>query len=73
MKSNVVSVLLWGKEISKLQWKGCYKERFGKVGALVSFNPEYHKFGFDVTPRPKGRKKVGAQSGVCTIGQSQAH
>ena len=27
----------------------------------------------DVTPRPKGRKKVGAPKGACTTGQSQAH
>lgn len=50
MKNNVVSVLLWGKEICKLRWEGGYRPRFGKVGALVSFNPEYQSFGFDVDP-----------------------
>jgi len=50
MKSNVVSVFLWGKEICKLQWIGGYKEHFGKVGSLVSFNPEYEQYGFDVDP-----------------------
>ncbi len=50
MKNNIVSVLLWGKEIGKLIWEGGYRPNFGKVGARVSFNPEYHSFGFDVDP-----------------------
>ncbi|MDE7150590.1 MAG: type II toxin-antitoxin system HipA family toxin [Bacteroidales bacterium] len=50
MKNNIVSVLLWGKEIGKLRWEGGYRSNFGKVGARVSFNPEYHSFGFDVDP-----------------------
>ncbi len=50
MKNNIVSVLLWGKEICKLRWEGGYRPHFGKVGSLISFNPEYHSFGFDVDP-----------------------
>lgn len=50
MKSNVVNVLLWGKEICRLQWQGGYKEKFGKIGSLISFNPEYKSYGFDVDP-----------------------
>lgn len=50
MKNNIVSVLLWGKEICKLKWEGGYRQKFGKVGSLISFNPEYHSFGFDVDP-----------------------
>lgn len=50
MKNNIVSVLLWGREICKLRWEGVYRSNFGKVGALISFNPEYHTFGFDVDP-----------------------
>ena len=50
MKDNVVSVRLWDKEICRLQWQGGYKAQFGKVGSLVSFNPEYATYGFDVDP-----------------------
>lgn len=50
MKSNIVRVLLWDREICRLQWQGGYREGFGKVGSLVSFNPEYSHFGFDVDP-----------------------
>lgn len=50
MKNNIVSVLLWGKEIAKLRWEGGYCSNFGKVGSRVSFNPDYHTFGFDVDP-----------------------
>lgn len=50
MKNNIICVTLWGKEICRLQWQGGYKDGFGKVGSLVSFNPEYHKQGFDVDP-----------------------
>lgn len=41
MKSNVVSVLLWGKEICRLEWKGGYKKGFGKLGSIVTFSPSY--------------------------------
>lgn len=58
MKNNVVRVILWGKEICKLQWQGGYKEHFGKVGSLVSFNPEYHKYGFDIDPLGPYRSSV---------------
>lgn len=50
MKDNIVSIFLWGKEIGKLRWTGGYRPKFGKVGSLISFNPEYHSFGFDVDP-----------------------
>ena len=50
MKDNIVSIFLWGKEIGKLRWEGGYRPKFGKVGSLISFNPEYHSFGFDVDP-----------------------
>ena len=58
MKNNVVRVLLWGKEICRLQWQGGYREGFGKVGALVSFNPEYIDYGFDVDPLGPYRNSV---------------
>ena len=51
MKSNIISVCLYGKEICKIQWQGGYRQGFGKVGSLVSFNPEYSSFGFDVDPK----------------------
>lgn len=50
MKSNILTVLLYGKEICKLQWQGGYRKGFGKTGSMVSFNPDYHTFGFDVDP-----------------------
>lgn len=50
MKNNIITVSLYGKEICKLTWQGGYSKGFGKVGALVSFNPEYHKYGFDADP-----------------------
>lgn len=50
MKNNVITVFLYGKEICRIQWQGEYRKGFGKVGSLVSFNPEYRTFGFDVDP-----------------------
>lgn len=50
MENNVITVLLYGKEICRIQWQGGYRKGFGKVGSLVSFNPEYRTFGFDVDP-----------------------
>lgn len=50
MKNNVITVLLYGKEICRIQWQGGYRKGVGKVGSLVSFNPEYRTFGFDVDP-----------------------
>ena len=50
MKNSIVSVFLWGKEICKLRWEGGYRPKFGKVGAMISFNPIYQSFGFDVDP-----------------------
>ncbi|MBQ6837399.1 MAG: hypothetical protein IJO44_01015, partial [Clostridia bacterium] len=26
------------------------KQGFGKVGSVISFNPDYHTYGFDVDP-----------------------
>lgn len=50
MKGNVISVFLWDHEVCRLKWRGGYKERFGKVGAEISFNPEFHKAGWDLDP-----------------------
>ena len=50
MKDNVVSVQLWGREIAKLEWRGGYKPRFGKLGAVISFHPEYVSYGWDLDP-----------------------
>lgn len=50
MKNNIISVLLYGKEICKLQWLGGYRKGFGKVGSLVSFNPKYKSYSFDADP-----------------------
>lgn len=50
MKNNVLTVLLYGREICKIQWQGGYRQGFGKVGSVVSFNPDYHTYGFDVDP-----------------------
>lgn len=50
MKNNIITVFLYGKEICRIQWQGGYRKGFGKVGSLVSFNPEYRTFGFDVDP-----------------------
>jgi len=50
MKGNVVSVSLWGKEVCRMVWKGGYKERFGKVGSEVTFNPDFCDNGWDLDP-----------------------
>jgi len=50
MKENVVSVLLWGREIAKLEWRGGYKRQFGKLGAVISFHPDYASYGWDLDP-----------------------
>lgn len=50
MKDNIVSVTLWGKEICKLEWRGGYKQKFGKLGSVISFNPEYVSYGWDLDP-----------------------
>lgn len=50
MKSNVVSVLLWGKEICRLEWKGGYKKGFGRLGAIVTFSPSYADTPWDLDP-----------------------
>ena len=58
MKNNIVRVLLWDQEICRLQWQGGYREGFGKVGSLVSFNPQYARLGFDVDPLGPFRKSA---------------
>ena len=50
MKDNVVSVQLWGQEIAKLEWRGGYKPRFGKLGAVISFHPDFVSYGWDLDP-----------------------
>ena len=50
MKENIVSVQLWGREICKLEWRGGYKQRFGKLGSVVSFHPDYVSYGWDLDP-----------------------
>lgn len=50
MKENIVSVSLWGREIAKLEWRGGYKQKFGKLGSIVSFHPDYVSYGWDLDP-----------------------
>lgn len=50
MKDNIVSVLLWGREIAKLEWRGGYRQNFGKLGAVISFHPDYVSYGWDLDP-----------------------
>lgn len=50
MKENVVSVQLWGREVAKLEWRGGYKQKFGKLGAVISFHPEYASYRWDLDP-----------------------
>lgn len=50
MKDNIVSVLLWGREIAKLEWRGGYRQKFGKLGSIVSFHPDYVSYGWDLDP-----------------------
>ena len=50
MKDNIVSVQLWGREIYKLEWRGGYKQKFGKLGSIVSFHTDYVSYGWDLDP-----------------------
>lgn len=50
MKDNVVSVRLWGREIAKLEWQGGYRPSFGRQGAVISFHPDYVRYGWDLDP-----------------------
>lgn len=50
MKNNTVSVSLWGKEICRLEWKGGYKQGFGKMGAVVTFSRSYADAPWDLDP-----------------------
>lgn len=68
MRNNIVNVLLWGKEVCRLQWQGGYKDRFGKIGSLVSFSPEYKSYGYDVDPLGKyNRGSLFASRGLSDI------
>ena len=46
----MICVNLWGKEICRLEWIGGYRERFGKIGSKVSFNPQYSACGYNLDP-----------------------
>lgn len=50
MKGNIVSVRLWGQEVAKLEWRGGYKKKFGKLGSIISFKPDYVSYGWDLDP-----------------------
>lgn len=50
MNDNIISVTLWGKEVCQLRWIGGYRQRFGKVGSLISFNREYVSYNWDLDP-----------------------
>ena len=50
MKNNQVSVLLWGREVCRLEWRGGYKQGYGKLGAVVSFSPSYADEPWDLDP-----------------------
>lgn len=50
MKNNIVTVFLYGKEICRIHWQGGYRQGFGKIGSVISFNPEYHQYAFDADP-----------------------
>lgn len=50
MRENTVSVQLWGREIAKLEWRGGYKQKYGKLGAVISFHPDYVSYGWDLDP-----------------------
>lgn len=65
MKDNIVSVRLWGREICRLEWLGGYKQRFGKLGAAVSFHPDYVSYGWDLDPiGPYNRSTYLVQKGL---------
>jgi len=53
MKGNIVRVVLWGQEVCRLMWKGGYRERFGKIGSEVTFNPDFYENGWDLDPLGK--------------------
>lgn len=68
MKDNIVSVQLWGNEVCLLEWKGGYKPKFGKLGAIVSFNPDYHLLGLDTDPLgPYSISKYLVQKGLSDL------
>ena len=50
MKNSIVSVSLWGEEICKLEWRGGYKQHFGKLGSVVSFSQKYGNLPWDLDP-----------------------
>lgn len=68
MNNNRVSVKLWEHEVCLLEWKGGYKPRFGKLGAAVSFNPNFHLLGLDTDPLgPYSLSKYIVQKGLSDI------
>lgn len=71
MKNNVISVLLYGKEICKIQWQGGYKQGFGKVGTIISFNPDYHTYVKGKVDFPQiGFEKGTTERGVSKVSKS---
>ena len=65
MKENIVSVQLWGREIAKLEWRGGYRQKFGKLGAVISFHPDYVSYGWDLDPiGPYNRSIYLVQKGL---------
>lgn len=56
MKDNLVRVFLYGREVCQLLWKGGYKDDWGKVGALVSFHPDFYNTGLDIDPLGRYRR-----------------
>ena len=74
MKDNVIRVLLWGKEICRLEWVGGYRNRFGKVGAKVSFSQQYHTYGYDLDPLgPFSTANYFVQRGLSDICRAKEH
>ena len=75
MKENIVSVQLWGREICKLEWRGGYKQKFGKLGSVVSFHPDYVSYGWDLDPvGPYNHSVYLVQKGLsdwCRAGENE--
>ena len=62
MKDNIVSVLLWGREICKHEWRGGYRQKFGKLGSVVSFTDMPVITGQDNTAMAQKNIKDGKQA-----------
>ena len=68
MKNNIVSVFLYGHEICRLEWKGGYRQGFGKVGSQITFSAEYAPCRFDVDPvGPYSKSSYLVQRGLSDI------